>query len=208
MENQVIQYQPQELISLEELPKTRQQAVSLLMSSPILYWDSIKPKSVLDVFSPELPSIYSISKEVGELKLYALMVKWMNSFLRFYSVNGTMDALQVADTIRLIVETYPHYVQEDFKLFFNMAKKGMFGQIFGRMDGEVIMSWLAKYDIHRDTVAQNESIKEAEKYKPLAEPEQSQGISYAEYLELRKRAQEGDTDAIEQLKPPKTQCYG
>lgn len=113
-----------------------------------------------------------------------------------------MDALQVADTINLIVETYPHYVQEDFKLFFNMAKKGMFGQIFGRMDGEVIMSWLAKYDIHRDTVAQNESIKEAEKYKPLAEPEQSKGISYTEYLELKRRADAGDKEAIKLLSPP------
>ena len=34
------------------------------------------------------------------------MVKWMNSFLRFYSVNGAMDAIQVADTINLIHTTH------------------------------------------------------------------------------------------------------
>lgn len=154
------------------------------------------------MFNPELPSIYTINRELGETKLQALMVKWMNSFLRFYSVNGSMDAIQVADTINLIIETYPHYTQEDFKLFFNMAKKGLFGQVFGRMDGEVIMNWLAKYDIHRDTVAQNESIKEADRYKPLSEPMKTQGISYAEYQELKKRADSGDEEAIKMIMPP------
>lgn len=130
------------------------------------------------------------------------MVKWVNSFIKFYSTNGTMDAIQVADTIMLIREAYPHYTQEDFKLFFNMAKKGMFGQIFGRMDGEVIMSWLNKYDIHRDTVAQNESIKEADRFKPLTPPENTEGVTYAEYLEIKRLAESGDLEAIERLKPP------
>lgn len=148
-------------------------------------------------------AIVNIEKQLGEQYIRALMVKWMNSFLRFYSVNGAMDAIQVADTINLIIECYPHYVQEDFKLFFNMAKKGMFGQIFGRMDGEVIMNWLAKYDIHRDTIAQNQSIKEADKFKPLYPSEKDHGITYEEYLETKRRAESGDSEAIERLKRPK-----
>lgn len=168
----------------------------------MLYWESIKPKSVIDVFNPELPSIYTISQKLGEVKLQALMVKWVNSFLRFYSVNGSMDAIQVADTINLIIDTYPHYTQDDFKLFFNMAKKGMFGQIFGRMDGEVIMNWLAKYDIHRDTVAYSESIKEADKFKKLAPPSNTNGVFYSEYLKIKQRADSGDEEAIKMLMPP------
>lgn len=115
-----------------------------------------------------------------------------------------MDPLQVGDTIKLMIEEYPHYTQEDFKLFFNMAKKGMFGQIFGRMDGEVIMSWLAKYDMHRDTVAQIESIKEAERFKPLYTSKTDDGVTYAEYLEIKKRASKGDSEAINLLKPPQS----
>lgn len=202
MENQVIQYQPQDLIPEEELPKTKLQAVSLLKTSPMLYWDSIKPKTVLDVFNAPQVSITDISKEFGEIKLQALMVKWMNSFLRFYSVNGAMDAIQVADTINLIIETYPHYTQDDFKLFFNMAKKGMFGQIFGRMDGEVIMNWLTKYDIHRDTVGCTESIKEADKFKPLSQLQVNNGVYYSEYLEIKRRADAGDEEAKKLLMPP------
>lgn len=167
----------------------------------MLYWESIRPRTVRDVFEAPL-SLVDIRQECGEMKLQALMVKWMNGFLRFYSVNGAMDALQVADTINLIVETYPHYKQEDFKLFFSMAKKGMFGQIYGRMDGEVIMNWLAKYDIHRDTVAQDESIKEADRFKERVQPENTGGVYYVEYLEIKRRAESGDEEAIRMLTPP------
>ncbi|NDV81353.1 DUF6633 family protein [Bacteroides sp. 51] len=169
----------------------------------MLYWDSIRPKTVLDVFKSPQVSIVELKTQNGEIWLQALMVKWMNSFLRFYSVNGTMNAIQVADTINLIIETYPHYTQEDFKLFFNMAKKGLFGQIFGRVDGEVIMSWLTKYDIHRDTKAQDLSIKEAEVWKKLHPAEATKGVFFHEYMEIKKRADAGDLEAIELLKPPR-----
>lgn len=114
-----------------------------------------------------------------------------------------MDPIQITDTIHLVREEYPHYKPEDFKLFFKMAKKGYFGQVFGRMDGEVIMNWLAKYDLHRDTAAQNESIRECDKWKKLVKIESSTGVTYEEYLALKKRAREGDKEAIELLKTKK-----
>ena len=112
---------------------------------------------------------------------------WFEGFVNFYSTNGTMDGIQILDTIALIREEYPHYKPEDFKLFFKMAKKGYFGQVFGRMDGEVIMNWLAKYDIHRDTIAQNEAIKEADTFKPKVGAKATGGMTYLEYLEYKKK---------------------
>lgn len=169
----------------------------------MLYWDSIRPKSVIDAFNAPQLSIGSIEKDFGEIWLRALMVKWMNSFLKFYSTNGTMSDIQVADTINLIIEEYPHYTQEDFKLFFNTAKKGGFGQIFGRVDGEVIMRWLKEYDIHRRTVAQDLSIKEAEKYKSRYVMDDTDGgdyVDYVEYLKIKKLAENGDIEAMERIK--------
>lgn len=115
------------------------------------------------------------------------MVKWMNNFLDFYSTNGTMDAMQVAETINLIIDAYPHYTIYDFKLFFKLAKLGYYGEVYGRMDGSVILSWLRKYDVQRDIVAQNESIKEQEKYKEFAKMERSNGIYYSEYLKQKQK---------------------
>ena len=168
----------------------------------MLYWNSINPKNVPDVFRSPGVTIASLQSDKGGVWLRALMVKWMNSFLKFYSVNGAMDALQVADTINLIIEQYPHYMQEDFKLFFNYAKKGVFGQIYGRIDGNVIFNWLEIYDRHRDSVAQEESIDEKNKLSEKYIPKSTEGVYYHEYLEIKRRADSGDKEAIELLKPP------
>lgn len=138
-----------------------------------------------DVFNAPAVSLAAIHVEIGEQKLQAMMVKWMNGFLRFYSTNGAMDALQVADTINLIIDVYPHYTIYDFKFFFKLAKLASFGEVFGRMDGSVILSWLRKYDIMRDTAAMDASIKESEKYKERGKKLAVKGMFYQEYLKWK-----------------------
>lgn len=131
----------------------------------MLYWQSINPRTIQDVFNAPEVGLSKIRKEAGEQKLQAMMYKWFNRFVGFYSTNGTMDAWQIADTINLIIDAYPHYTIYDFKLFFKFAKLGYYGEVYGRMDGSVILSWLRKYDLQRDTAAVNESINETAKYK-------------------------------------------
>ena len=176
-----------QLAVIEHLPQTRQQAVTLLKTSPIEYWNSINPRTLQDVFNAPDVGLSTIRKEMGETKLQAMMVKWMNSFLSFYSTNGTMDAFQVADTINLIIDAYPHYTMYDFKLFFKQAKLGYFGEVYGRMDGSVILSWLKKYDVQRDTAAQDASIRESEQYKELGKRSPSAGMFYSEYIKLKNK---------------------
>ena len=179
-----------QLAIIEHLPQTRQQAVTFLKTSPIEYWNSINPRTLQDVFNAPDVGLSTIRNEMGEQKLQAMMVKWMNSFLRFYSTNGTMDAMQVADTINLIIDAYPHYTMYDFKLFFKQAKLGYFGEVYGRMDGSVILSWLKKYDVQRDTAAQDASIRESEQYKELGKRSPTAGMFYSEYLKLKNKENE------------------
>lgn len=174
-----------EIAIIEHLPQTRQQAVTLLKVSPMQYWASINPRTMQDVFNAPAVALVTIRNEVGEKKLQAMMVKWMNSFLRFYSTNGTMDAIQVADTINLIIDAYPHYTMYDFNLFFKLAKLGNYGEVYGRIDGSVILSWLRQYDIQRDMAAQNESIRNSEQYKENGKKSPTKGIFYQEYLKLK-----------------------
>ena len=111
----------------------------------------------------DAPTMIAICNEAGEAWARALMVKLVSNFAEFYSTNNTMSDYQIADTVDLMLEEYPHYKLDDYKLFFKMAKKGYFGQIFGRIDGEVVLSWLKKYDEQRCIEAQNMAIKEKEK---------------------------------------------
>ena len=142
---------------------------------------------MVEVFDKqESPTMISICNEAGEAWARALMVKLVNNFVGFYSTNNTMNDYQIADTVDLVLEEYPHYKLEDYKLFFKMAKKGYFGQIFGRIDGEVILSWLKKYDEQRCIEAQNIAIKEKERIQ-YDQSDLNVGMSYDEYLEWKNK---------------------
>lgn len=168
------------------------------------YWESLAPKSYLDVFNAvdtHKVTLNVIKSECGDAVLKALMVKWITGFAKFYSVNGTMDAYQIAELINLILEEYPHYTQEDFKLFFKQAKKGYFEEkVFGRVDGEIILRWLSIYDHQRRLAAQDLAIKQQERFKCRTDENIiTNSNSYQEYLKIKKMALKGDLEAIEQL---------
>ena len=105
-----------------------------------------------------------------------------------------MDAEQMADTINLVLEAYPHYTIYDLKLFFKMAKLRSFGQTYGRIDGDVILGWMKEYDKRRDGKAQDMSISQSNEYKAM-ENRKSQsvgGMFYDEYLKWKKENEKAD----------------
>ena len=48
------------------------------------------------------------------------------------------------------------------------------------------MNWMAKYDIHRDTQAQNEAIKAADAFRPRVQAKESIGLTWDEYQKWKK----------------------
>jgi len=167
------------------------------------YWETINPMSIKDVFrSPEI-TIGELKREKGITWVRAIMVKVLNSFIQVYSTTSTMNEIQVADTINLIMEEYPYYTLEDFKVFFKMVKKGYFGESYGRIDGPIILNWMRQYDMCRVQEAEEMSIEECNSYKGPPSTKKMNGcITYVEYQMLKKKADNGDKEDIGLLKTP------
>ena len=107
-----------------------------------------------------------------------------------------MSDVQVAMTVDLILEEYPYMQTDDLKLCFKNAMKLKYGQIYNRIDGQVVMSWLKTYDIER---AEKADIDSYNKHKDIVSKEES-GLYYDEYLaELERKADQGDEEAIKAL---------
>lgn len=73
----------------------------------------------------------------------------INDLIDFFSVGKTMGQNQLVSTIRLIVEDFYYLKIEDFKLCFNNAKKGKYGKIYDRIDGNIIYDWINQYSLER-----------------------------------------------------------
>lgn len=91
-------------------------------------------------------TIVSIEKKTSEFQLNALLYFIVNDLVNFFNVGKTMNASQIQQTVALIRETYPYLTIEDFKICFTNAKKGLYGKLYDRIDGQIILDWLDRYD--------------------------------------------------------------
>ena len=155
------------ILPAELMPKTTEQALSVLENWPMLYYKALHPKTVNDVFQSPSCSIAVMNKNFGETKLRAFMAKIIIYVVMFFNVGKIMNDNQAAQTADLIIEEYYFLKPDDFKLCFTRAKKGYYGKVFDRIDGQVIFEWLNQYTNDRMTTASDTSIQEAERFKDL-----------------------------------------
>ncbi|MFV0325326.1 MAG: DUF6633 family protein [Bacteroides xylanisolvens] len=110
-----------------------------------------------------------------------------------------MSDIQAAMTVDLIIEEYPYLKLDDLKLCFKNAMKMKYGNIYNRIDGQVIMSWFRSYNKERCAVADNQSWNN-HKANLSKETSYTNGLSYEEYRkELERRVEEGDEEAVKAL---------
>jgi len=129
-----------------------------------------------------------------------LIVSLINRQAEFYNVRKEMTEAQAAMIAQTLVDEYGVENIEDVVLMFKMARSGAFGTIYGKLDGETIMAWMALYldrkyeelerqhqnrkhdgsDIHESIVS---VIKEAAGEK---QPEKRQltGMGFDQWVEL------------------------
>ena len=72
----------------------------------------------------------------------------------FFNLSKVMTEDQAIDTAYLLLEKYPYESFEDFVIMFRNAKMGKYGELYNRLDGQIIFKWMEEYmeekAIHRE----------------------------------------------------------
>lgn len=171
-----------------------------MLNSPEKYLGELRPKNISDVFNAPDLFIGQIAREKGIIASRALLFLLIEDVVSFFNVGKTMNDKQVAVTCDLIIDYYPYFKPEDFKLCFRNAMLGKYGKQYDRLDGAIILEWLKCYDIERSNFAEEQSISEANMYNQKDNKIEN-GIFYKERIKsLENRASLGDKSAIEELK--------
>jgi hypothetical protein len=79
------------------------------------------------------------------MKAKALLVFIVTDALSCFNVGKTMNDTQIALMVELILEEYYFLKPDDFKLMFKQAVMCVYGQVYDRIDVQVICSWLQQY---------------------------------------------------------------
>lgn len=148
-----------------------------------------------DVLSSDEPSIALIRKRFGEAGARAVISYLISDTLEFFNVPETMTDKQVAMTVDLIIEEYPYMKTDDLKLCFKNAMKMKYGQIYNRIDGQIIIGWVKAYNSERCSVAQVTSENESKTRK-----QDENSVSYMQYFDMiREKAANGDKEAMKAM---------
>ena len=143
--------------------------------------------SVEQILKSDSPSFNLIRNQPnGEAISQAMISKLLIDFITFLNIGKTMSEVQIVETVKLIIEDYSALKPDDFVLFFSRAKRGYYGKIYDRMDGQIIFEWLEQFMFERDQEIErlrkneqvrrekellfvNESVGMPEYFKPLLE---------------------------------------
>ena len=126
---------------------------------------SFRVKSFEDVFSWDCPSLATMAKYQTEMQPVLVLAAMVIKQAAFFNVGGNINDEQAKETAYLLLEMYPHYNIKDFTFCFTMAKKGEFGALYDRLDGNVVLDWVKKYESIRSQEAAKFSQKAAQAQK-------------------------------------------
>ena len=124
-----------------------------------------KVDNVPAAIEAQTPSLAAINKKFGYDFTQAYIEGWIVNLRDFLNVGKKMTDQQTQETAMMILDEFYNITIADINLIFKKAKLGHWGQIYDRLDGQVILSWVDKYFNERCRAAAEISIQEAEKYK-------------------------------------------
>ncbi len=122
-------------------------------------YKAIKVRNENDVFKSKNKSLILMTPEIGEIGVRALLSYAISDLVDFFNLGKTMTADQIAQTVELIIEEFGILKIDDFKLCFSRAKKGYYGQVYDRLDGQIILLWLNTYTENRLNIAEEQSYR-------------------------------------------------
>ena len=117
-----------------------------------LLTNSLATKNFLDLAIIESSFTHKKSVESGiqinklvqanKKEAYKLIMRLIENTAIFYNVNGQTTEQQLVMIAQSIIDKYGYDNIEDIIIALKNGRAGMYGKLFGRFDGEVVLDWI------------------------------------------------------------------
>ncbi len=112
------------------------------------------------VIDSKLPSIALMQKKYGDKKVMETVAEMVVGTIEFFNV-PKLSAMQVKLTTEFICgageDEYDYLNFADINLCFKNAMRGKYGELYNRIDGQIILKWLNNYAWERATLIEERS---------------------------------------------------
>lgn len=170
-----------------------------MLRQPQCYYNNLPYKRVDDCPFNGTPKLCDIRMATGDGAVKALLIIAINEVVQFINVSKNMNVEQVTLTAELVYDKYFYLTLPEIKHVFRGAMAH--NQLYDRLDGNIILGWLAEYDVRRTNNVidrnDNEDKFVASRTAPIGESD----MTLKEYRSrLKQLAEKGDAIALAKLK--------
>jgi hypothetical protein len=134
------------------------------------------------------PALGIIIKAVvdGDVLVKMIVTQALTDLILFFNVGKSFNNHQANNTVDLIIDDFKFLKVEDLKIFFTRMKKGFYGKLYDRLDGQIVLENLSLYchervleaekinfeahDLHKNGVVLNSIPEPDEKVKEYVGP--------------------------------------
>lgn len=169
-------------------------------------------KELVSGDNPIYPKIIEKGTQISVIKnergfefIASILGLMINDFCGNFNTRNPMNDEQIADLAIELVTDYWSYKLEDFIAFFSLAKRGLYGKVYDRVDAATIYQMLAEYNKQRDMgLFEMQKYTDHEKYgREKQEDETGHVMALAgEFGNLRKLMAKNQEE-IDRLNPDK-----
>lgn len=161
------------------------------------------PNNIERVYTSDAPTMQLVSEAYGRARALEWINIQLNSVDLFTQVKNDLSEEARKELAELILSYYGFFKLPEFMLFIARFKLGIYGKFYGSFDPiafcEAIKKFRSDRNLELERLRLNQLRDEIEARNPPM-PDGYTSLSW--YRELKRRATQGDTDAIEQLTPP------
>ena len=122
-------------------------------------------KTMQACVAADTPAIGQIIRQCGDRPIRSYIAGRIVDLRDFVNLRGAMTDDQTVMTAELILSEFPNVTLADIVLIFRRAKLGQWGEFYGRLDGQMILSWFGKYFDERCAWFAERSMSEAGRFK-------------------------------------------
>ena len=119
-----------------------------MQTKPKQYFATLPRLKFREAVLSDEPTVSMVNRSLGLACARAALVMGVSSVVAFFNVGKTMDARQTAMTVDLIIERFPHLSMAE--IHFCLREAMATAKLFDRLDGNIIIGWLADFDRRRD----------------------------------------------------------
>lgn len=149
------------------------------------------------MINADTPNLWEIKRSIGEAKTRAILIYSLAWLAQLVNVERNLNDLQISEITNDIITEYGFLKIEELKYIFKQAVKR--NKIYGRMDYNVVMTWVEEYCFERTEhcidISNQQETQAANKIDQPAE-----AVSWEQYVErLWNLALYADELAVEKL---------